>query len=49
MFDPHKKNNKINKVLNTETDTNKSLDLNDEMIKEKIKDFTVKIFKSEDH
>ena len=33
MFDPHKKNNKINKVLNTETDTNKSLDLNDEKIK----------------
>ena len=37
IFDPHKKNNKISKVLNTETDTNKSLDLNDEMIKDKIK------------
>ena len=29
--------NKKNKVLNTETDTNKSLDLNDEILKEKIK------------
>ena len=37
ILDPNKKNNKISKVINTDTDTNKSLDLNDEMIKEKIK------------